>query len=198
MEPALFRGALKVCIFLAVFILLSACSPTLNWRTVQSPEQGYNALFPGKPDKLERRIPYQEQEFLQTLEAVKVEDDIYSISAIQLTATQDVLAPKLISQLQSNLVDRAKASGGSVTIEDSFYQTADHHRLPSKDYFIAFKSNEKFQQVMRVRWITRSMGNGSLWIYQISVLHAGSNVDNAKVFLSQEAYANFFSEFYPE
>jgi hypothetical protein len=165
---------------------------------VQSPEQGYNALFPGKPDKLERRIPYQDQEFLQTLEAVKVEDDIYSISAIQLTATQDVLAPKLISQLQSNLVDRAKASGGSVTIENSFYQTADHHRLPSKDYFIAFKSNEKFQQVMRVRWITRSMGNGSLWIYQISVLHAGSNVDNAKVFLSQEAYANFFSEFYPE
>ena len=198
MELVLFRRVSQVCIYLAAFVLLSACSPKLNWRTVQSPEQAYTALFPGKPDKLERHIPYQDQELLQTLEAVKIEDDIYSISSIQLTSSQSSLVSKLISQLQSNLLDRAKASGGSVIIEDSFYQTADHRRLPSKDYFIVFKSNEKVQQAMRVEWITRPTGNGNTWIYQVSVLHAGSNVDDAKGFLSKEAYSNFFSEFYPE
>ena len=82
MEQVLFR-ACKAGLLLAGVILLIACSPKLDWRTVQSPQERYTALFPGKPDKLERRIPYQEKELQQTLEAVKIDDDIYSISSVQ-------------------------------------------------------------------------------------------------------------------
>ena len=192
----MFKGASKAAIFLAALVFLLACSPKLNWRTVQSPEQRYTALFPGKPDKLERRIPYQDQELLQTLEAVKIDDDIYSISSIQLPTNQS--SQKIIAQLQGNLLERAKASGGSVVSEDAFYQTANHQRLPIQDYFIAFSANGKVQQTMRVRWITRLMNGGSTWIYQISVLHANANADNAKALFTQEEYANFFNEFYPE
>ena len=198
MELGLFRGMSKAATILAALFLLAACSPRLDWRTVQSPQERYAALFPGKPDKLERRIPYADQELLQVLEAVKIDDDIYSVSTIQLPANQSGSLSKLISQLQNNLLERAKASGGDVSAEDTFYKTIDRQRLPTKDYFVTLKSNGKSEQLMRVRWINRVAPNGDNWIYQVSVLHTNAGADNAKTFLSKEEYENFFSDFSPE
>ena len=194
----MFRGIFKAATLLAAFIFLIACSPKLDWRTVQAPQERYTALFPGKPDKLERRIPYLDQELLQTLEAVKIDDDIYSVSTIQLPANQSASLSKLLSQLQANLIDRAKASGGVVTVEDTFYKIADRQRLPIKDYFLDLKSSGKSQQLMRVRWINRAASNGDIWVYQISVLHMNAGTENAKTLLSKEEYEYFFSDFSPE
>jgi hypothetical protein len=196
-EQELFR-ACKASVLLAVIILLAACSPKLDWRTVQSPQERYTALFPGKPDKLERRIPYQEQELNQTLEAVKIDNDIYSISSIQVPVNQAAATEKIITQLKNNLLERAKASGGAVAEEHASYQANNRQKLPTTDYFITFKLNGKEQQQMRVRWITRQASNGDSWIYQVSVLHASASTDDVKVLLSKEEFANFFSEFYPE
>jgi len=198
MERELFRGCTKASLLLAAIIALSACSPKLDWCTVQSPQERYTALFPGKPDKLERRISYQDQELQQTLEAVKIDDDIYSISSIQIPANQAAAAEKIITQLKNNLFERAKASGGTVFEEDATYQMSNRQRLPTIDYFITFKSVSNAAQQMRVRWITRQASNGDAWIYQVSVLHPNTNTENAKTLLSKEEYENFFSEFYPE
>jgi len=198
MERVLFRGISKAATVLAAFFFLAACSPKLDWRTVQSPQERYTTLFPGKPDKLERRIPYADQELLQVLEAVKIDEDIYSVSTIELPANQSALLTKLLAQLQGNLLERAKASGGEVITQESFYKTVDRQRLPTKDYFLDFKANGKTQQLMRVRWINRVAPNGDSWIYQISVLHTGASVDSVKTFLSKEEYENFFSDFSPE
>lgn len=198
MEPVLFRCVSKATAVLATFFVLLGCSPKLDWRAVQSPQERYTALFPGKPEKLERKIPYQGQEFSQTLEAVKIDDDIYSISSIQLLPTQASLAPNLTTQLQSNLLDRAKASGGTVDVIDATFQTSTRQRLPIKDYFITLKSNGNMAQSMRVRWITRAAPNGDIWIYQVSTLHANANEGDAKTFFSKEAYENFFNDFSPE
>jgi len=193
----LFRGC-KVGVLIAIIVLLIACSPKLDWRTVQSPQERYTALFPGKPDKLERRIPYEEQELQQTLEAVKIDDDIYSVSSIKVPANQAIATEKIIMQLKNNLLERAKASGGKVDEEVATYQASNRQRLSTTDYFITFKSNSKAQQQMKVRWITRQASNGDAWIYQVSVLHGNVNTDDAKILLSKEEYANFFNEFYPE
>jgi len=196
-EQELFRGC-KVGVLIAIIVLLIACSPKLDWRTVQSPQERYTALFPGKPDKLERRIPYEEQELQQTLEAVKIDDDIYSVSSIKVPANQAIATEKIIMQLKNNLLERAKASGGKVDEEVATYQASNRQRLSTTDYFITFKSNSKAQQQMKVRWITRQASNGDAWIYQVSVLHGNVNTDDAKILLSKEEYANFFNEFYPE
>ena len=197
MELVLFRS-FKAGALLAAIILLVACSPKLDWRIVQSPQERYTALFPGKPDKLERRIPYEEQELQQTLEAVKIDDDIYSISSIQVPVIQVAATEKIIAQLKNNLVERAKSSGGTVLEESAIYQASNRQKLPTTDYFITFIANGKEQQQMRVRWITRQVMNGNSYIYQVSVLHSKVSTEDAKVLLSQEAYANFFNEFYPE
>ena len=123
MGLVLFKPMLKkLGVVLAFAVLLSACSPRLDWRTVQSPQERYSALFPGKPEKIERRLPYQNQEIPQTLEAVKIEDDIYSVSTIQLSKDQVVLAPKLLEQLQGNLLSRANVNLESAVTADAFYQ----------------------------------------------------------------------------
>ena len=198
MGLGLFKVFFKAATLLATLFILVACSPKLDWRTVQSPQERYTALFPGKPDKLERRIPYADQELLQVLEAVKIDEDIYSVTTIQLPLSQSGSLSKLLSHLQNNLLERAKASGGDVTIEEAFYKTADKQRLQTKDYFLDLKATSKTQQQMRVRWINRVAPNGDSWIYQISVLHAGAETGNTKTFLSKEDYENFFSDFSPE
>lgn len=198
MELGLFRGISKAATLLTTLVFLIACSPKLDWRTVQSPQERYTTLFPGKPEKMERKIPHDGEEFSQTLQAVKIDDDIYSVSTIQLPANQSASISKLLLQLQANLIDRAKASGGNVVVEDAFYKATDKQRLPVKDYFIDLKSNGKLQQLMRVRWINRVAPNGDSWIYQISVLHTNAATENAKTFFAKEAYENFFSDFVPE
>lgn len=97
-------------------------------------------------------------------------------------ANQSASLRKLLLQLQANLIDREKASGGDVIAEDTFYKTADKQRLSTKDYFIDLKSNGKAQQLMRVRWINRVAPDGDHWIYQVSVLHAKASGDSAKSF----------------
>ena len=199
MALALFKKALSIsCCWIAAAFFLSACSPKLDWRVVQSPQERYTALFPGKPDKIQRRVSFQNQELLQSLEALKIDDDIYSISATQIPVGQSSLLPILMAQLQDNVVARAKALGGEVIAEDIFYQTAAKQKQASKEFWIQFKSKGTSEQWMRVRWITRIAPDGSIWIYQISVLHAKAIPSNAKIFLSKEEYSNFFDEFYPE
>jgi hypothetical protein len=179
-------------------LLLTACSPKLDWRTVQSPQEAYSALFPGKPEKIERKLPYQNQEISQTLEAVKIDDDVYSVSTIHLSKDQLPLASKLLEQLQSNLFNRANVSLESAMSADAQYQTASRQHLPTKDYFLEFKSTGAVEQSMRIRWITRITPENGAWIYQLSVLHTAPARVDAKKFFSEEAYSNFFNEFRPE
>jgi hypothetical protein len=164
---------------------------------VQAPQEGYSALFPGKPEKMERLLPYQNQEIAQTLEAVKVEDDIYSVSTIHLSTDQALLAPTLLEQLQGNLFSRANVNLDSAVSVDALYQTANKQRVATKDYFLEFKSTGAVEQSMRVRWITRIANDNGVWIYQISVLHTAPARVDAKKFFSEEAYSNFFDEFHP-
>jgi hypothetical protein len=188
----------KFGVVLALAFLLSACSPKLDWRTVQSPQEGYSALFPGKPEKIERKLPYLNQEIPQTLEAVKIEDDIYSVSTVHLSKDQVALAPKLLEQLQNNLFNRANVNLENAMSADALYQTASKQRTATKDYFLEFKSTGAVEQSMRVRWITRITPENGVWIYQISVLHTAPARVDAKKFFSEEAYSNFFDEFHPE
>ena len=189
---------LKSCLVVAALFLCVACSPKLDWRTVQSPQEGYVALFPGKPDKLERHIQYQDQELLQTLEAIKIDRDIYSISALHLNQDQIGLIPQLLSQLKDNLLKGVRVDDSSPMTALSYFQTVDRQRLPVEDYFLELKSQDVPSQAMRVRWVVRKNPSKGAWIYQVSVLHQEPVVTNVKEFLSQEAYANFFEEFHPD
>ena len=196
-EQALFKGGIKAIALIVVTILLMACSPKLDWRTVQSSQEGYTTLFPGKPDKIERKVSYQAQELMQTLEAVKIDEDIYSISSIYLSKEQADLLIALVEQLKGNLFQNAGVTQSTVVSLDGAYQTANHQRMPTKDYFLEFKSTNTDQQAMRVRWITNPTANDGIWLYQVSILHAGPVKPDVRTFFLAEDRAIFFDEFHP-
>ena len=196
-EQALFKSGIKAVALILVTIFLMACSPKLDWRTAQSPQEGYVALFPGKPDKIERKVSYQAQELMQTLEAVKIDEDIYSISSIYLSKQQTDLLATLLEQLKGNLFRNAHVDQSTVVSSDGVYQTANHQRMPTKDYFLEFMSTSTTQQVMRVRWITNPTVNGGIWLYQVSILHAGPVRPDVRAFFLAEDRAIFFDEFHP-
>jgi len=199
MGRALFRAVLLRCLLcIASAFLICACSPKFDWRTVQSPQEGYTALFPAKPEKIERKITYQTQKLSQTLQAVKIDDDIYSISSIYFSHQQAELLPKLLGQLEASLFHNAGVDRSTAISSDGIYQTSTHQRIPTKDYFLEFKSANTTQQAMWVRWLTRPAPNGALRLYQVSILHAGSVHPDARTFFSADDRANFFDDFLPD
>ena len=199
MALALYKQALRICCFcIAATFFLSACSPKLDWRVVQSPQERYAALFPGKPDKIQRRVTYQDQELLQSLEALKIDDDIYAVSVIDLSKDQTHLLPQLLLQLQNNLFNRANVCLETAISSTQFYETASHQKISTQDFYLEFPSTGAIETSMRVRWIIRPKSDGGSWIYQLSVLHSAPARVDARSFFSEEAYANFFDGFRPD
>ena len=175
-----------------------ACSPSLNWRTVQAPEEGYSTLFPAKPDKLERNLPFQDQEIHQVLQAAKIDDDIYSVSSIHLVGKQTEFLPKILEQLQTNVLGRAGVNLQNAMTQESYYRNANQQRMVAKNYFLEIPIGEKnnsTHQLMRVMWITSASENDGVWIYQLAVLRTRASGEEAKTVLSNETFSPFFEEF---
>lgn len=186
-------------LWVVLTLSITACSPGLNWRTVQSPDEQYTALFPAKPDKMERHVPFQDQEIFQVLEGAKAGDDIFSISTYKLNPQQIVLKDALLSGLQNNVLKQADSIKSEPTEKGSFYETADRQRIPVKDTYLFIPHGQAGQQrTMRVRWIVRTNILGTTWIYQISILHTGSLREDAKALLANEEYSPFFEGFHPQ
>ena len=199
MRQGLFRAKFSQALFLiALAFGMVACSPSLNWRTVQAPEEGYSTLFPAKPDKLERNLPFQDQEIHQVLQAAKIDDDIYSVSSIHLVGKQVEFLPKILEQLQTNVLSRAGVNLQNAMTQETYYRNANQQRLMAKNYFLEIPISEKNNsphQLMRVMWITSAVENEGVWIYQLAVLRTRTSSEDAKTALSNETFAPFFEEF---
>jgi len=199
MRQGLFRVKIAQALLLISLALGTvACSPSLNWRTVQAPEEGYSTLFPAKPDKLERNLPFQDQEIHQVLQAAKIDDDIYSVSSIHLVGKQAEFLPKILEQLQTNVLGRAGVNLQNAMTQESYYRNANQQRMVAKNYFLEIPISEKnnsTHQLMRVMWITSAIENDGVWIYQLAVLRTRASSEEAKTVLSNETFSPFFEEF---
>jgi len=199
MRQGLFRVKIAQALLLISLALGTvACSPSLNWRTVQAPEEGYSTLFPAKPDKLERNLPFQDQEIHQVLQAAKIDDDIYSVSSIHLVGKQTEFLPKILEQLQTNVLGRAGVNLQNAMTQESYYRNANQQRMVAKNYFLEIPIGEKnnsTHQLMRVMWITSAIENDGVWIYQLAVLRTRASNEEAKTVLSNETFSPFFEEF---
>lgn len=101
--------------------LLSACSPTYDWRAVADESQGWQALFPGKPAMVERTISLkigdEAQPVQLMLRAVRIEEQTFSVGVARfvnpthppLHALTDVLRESRIQNIRGELVVQPKA-----------------------------------------------------------------------------------------
>ena len=207
MRPVLFRSSqqlLTLALCLCIAFSLLACSPKLDWRTIKNDSLNYAALFPGKPQLIDRTLSYQDSKLKQSLEFVKVDDDIFAVMTTeipavlinQLVAIENVLKNAV---LQQSILPNQNTPPAFSRVKESTAKigASGQQKQASQDYFLDLPQANR---VIRIRWLMRPMVNGGLFLYQVSVVRAKATSTPApsiESYLEQESVNIFFDEFRP-
>lgn len=175
--------------------VLIACSPRFDWRTIKNEAQGYTAMFPGKPQLIERSITYGHSALKQTLEFAKVDEDVFAIMTTQIPSAIVGEAKSIEQMLQKTLLQQASPTNQFSLIRDSIARVGPmaQTKQATQDFYLDLPQTKK---VMRVRWFIRPGNDDSLSLYQISVIRT----NQASTFtssLDEENVNIFFDEFRP-
>ena len=193
MRLALYR-ALRIVGLATLCILIVACSPRFDWRTIKNDAQGYAVMFPSKPQLIERSITYQKTSLKQTLEFAKVDEDVFAVMTTQIPATIATQITLVEQMLQNALLRQANTTQFNL-VKDATSQigSSGQTKQVTQDYYLDLPENKK---VMRVRWLIRPAANDSVNLYQISVIRSGQS-SQLEPLLNQENITIFFDEFRP-
>jgi hypothetical protein len=103
-------------IILGLLLGVSACSPTLDWRTVRADDLLYEALYPGKPSRAEKSIIFEGQKLTMTIEASKVDNSLYAVGVINIPKdiAQKFDVNNLLKYLQTGMLSNLKNSSAPV------------------------------------------------------------------------------------
>lgn len=185
---------------LGVLLTLSACSPTLDWRTVRSDDLLYEALYPGKPSRAEKSIMFDGQKLTMTIEASKVETALYAVGVINIPKDigQKFDTNGFVKYLQtgmlSNLKNAPEPIEKTVTIKTAGQASID---LSAKEFLIQGDGPDAKKRLLRFRMVQRQFPDGQIQIYQQSLLQTiGGDVSVEKL-IQIDAHEMFFSGFKP-
>ena len=105
------RGACVLALLAAGF--LAACAPELDWREVASPEGGYAALFPAKPELESREVTIGGTRLALTMASVRKAGMAFGVAHAELSADGADRA-RLLDAARDALV---RNIGGRITAE---------------------------------------------------------------------------------
>ena len=75
-------GLARATRMLVLGIAISACSPTLNWRSVML--EGVQAALPCKPDQAQRQVRLAELDLTLTMAGCEADGGLYAVSHLRL------------------------------------------------------------------------------------------------------------------
>ena len=190
----------NLLVILGLLLTVSACSPTLDWRTVRSDDLLYEALYPGKPSRAEKSVMFDGQKLTMTIEASKVENSLYAVGVINI--------PKVISQkfdtngfvkyLQTGMLSNLKNSPApiekTVTIKTAGQSSID---LSAKEFLIQGDGPDEKKRLLKFRLVQRQFPDGQIQIYQQSLLQIISGDVSVEKLIQTDAHEMFFSGFKP-
>jgi hypothetical protein len=181
-------------------LTVSACSPTLDWRTVRSDDLLYEALYPGKPSRAEKSVMFDGHKLTMTIEASKVENSLYAVGVINIPKdiSQKFDANGFIKYLQTGMLSNLKNSPApiekTVTIKTAGQSSID---LSAKEFLIQGDGPDAKKRLLRFRIVQRQFPDGQIQIYQQSLLQTiGDEVPLEKL-IQTDAHEMFFSGFKP-
>jgi len=183
---------------------LPACSPKLDWRTIKNDPLNYAALFPGKPQLIDRTLSYQNSQLKQSRQFVKVDDDIFAVltTEIPVALANELVAIETLLKnaiLQQSILPNQSTPPAFNRVRESSAKAGptSQQKQASQDYFLDLPQAKR---VMRIRWIVRPISDGGLYLYQVSVVRAQSTTNpklSLESALEQESINIFFDEFRP-
>ncbi|QWD88817.1 hypothetical protein GQ367_08035 [Polynucleobacter sp. MWH-CaK5] len=187
-------------LILGALLTLSACSPTLDWRTVRSDDLLYEALYPGKPSRAEKSIMFDGQKLTMTIEASKVENSLYAVGVINIPKdiSQKIDINGLLKYLQTGMLSNLKNSPAPVE-KTMIIKTSgqDSINLTAKEFLIQGDGPDAKKRSLRFRIVQRQFPDGQIQIYQQSLLQTISSDVSIEKLIQTDAHEMFFSGFKP-
>jgi hypothetical protein len=187
-------------IVLGLLLSVSACSPTLDWRTVRSDDLLYEALYPGKPSRAEKAVMFDGQKLTMTIEASRVENSLYAVGVINVPKdiSQKFDTNGFLKYLQTGMLSNLKNSSEpiekTVTIKTAGQSSID---LSAKEFLIQGDGPDAKKRLLRFRIVQRQFPDGQIQIYQQSLLQTISGEVPLEKLIQTDAHEMFFSGFKP-
>ncbi len=187
-------------VILGLLLAVSACSPTLDWRTVRSDDLLYEALYPGKPSRAEKAVMFDGQKLTMTIEASKVENSLYAVGVINIPKdiSQKFDTNGFVKYLQTGMLSNLKNSPApiekTVTIKTAGQASID---LSAKEFLIQGDGPDAKKRLLRFRMVQRQFPDGQIQIYQQSLLQTISGDVSVEKLIQTDAHEMFFSGFKP-
>jgi len=194
------KNMLNRVIFKAVISVLClvvvACTPKFDWRTVRSDDLMYEALYPGKPSRAEKVIQFQDQRLVMTMEAAKAGQALYAVGSIHLAPDQRVNVADLIQYLQrgmmANLQSDTPPKSEMVTVKTAGQPS---YELAAQSWQMIGVAPDQQKRLLKVWLVQRIFPDGQTGIYQVSVLQQLPDSNHPTI--NTEEHAMFFSGFKP-
>jgi hypothetical protein len=187
-------------VILGLLLTVSACSPTLDWRTVRSDDLLYEALYPGKPSRAEKVVMFDGQKLTMTIEASKAENSLYAVGVINIPKdiSQKFDTNGFVKYLQTGMLSNLKNSPApiekTVTIKTAGQASID---LSAKEFLIQGDGPDAKKRLLRFRMVQRQFPDGQIQIYQQSLLQTISGDVSVEKLIQTDAHEMFFSGFKP-
>ncbi len=187
-------------IVLGLLLSVSACSPTLDWRTVRSDDLLYEALYPGKPSRAEKAVMFDGQKLTMTIEASRVENSLYAVGVINVPKdiSQKFDTTGFLKYLQTGMLSNLKNSSEpiekTVTIKTAGQSSID---LSAKEFLIQGDGPDAKKRLLRFRIVQRQFPDGQIQIYQQSLLQTISGDVPIEKLIQTDGHEMFFSGFKP-
>ncbi|CAG9175356.1 hypothetical protein CURE108131_15530 [Cupriavidus respiraculi] len=186
------RAARLACACLA-FAGVLACSPRYDWRTIQSSDGAYAALYPGKPTSAGRDVAIAGRRLPMTMEAARVGETLFAVGVVTLPSDDPAQRREALEAMQAGLL--ANLGGAAtepvqtraVTIMSAAQPAVP---LPGVELRVAAVSA---QDNSPRRMTARLVGTGTR-VYQVVVLEAG---DAARDHRQAEQIEQFLTGFHP-
>jgi len=187
-------------ILLGLLLSVSACSPTLDWRTVRADDLLYEALYPGKPSRAEKAVMFDGQKLTMTIEASRVENSLYAVGVINVPKdiSQKFDTNGFLKYLQTGMLSNLKNSSEpiekAVTIKTAGQSSI---ALSAKEFLIQGDGPDAKRRLLRFRIVQRQFPDGQIQIYQQSLLQTISGNVSLEKLIQTDAHEMFFSGFKP-
>lgn len=187
-------------LILGVLLTLSACSPTLDWRTVRSDDLLYEALYPGKPSRAEKSLMFDGQKLTMTIEASRVENSLYAVGVINIPKdiSQKLDINGLLKYLQTGMLSNLKNASAPIE-KTAIIKTPgqDSINLSAKEFLIQGDGPDAKKRSLRFRMVQRQFPDGQIQIYQQSLLQTIDGDVSIDQLIQSDAHEMFFSGFKP-
>lgn len=189
--PAAVRRPL-LCCAAVLALALCACSPRYDWRTIQSGEGGYAALYPGKPTSAARDVAIAGRRLPMTMEAARVDDTLFAVGVVTLPADDEALRREALAAMQAGLLANLGKLSGEPRTRPVTVMTSDRPGRPLAG--VEVQASGVSPQDQSPRRLSARLVAVGVHAYQAVVLESGDAARDAR---QAEQVEQFLGGFHP-